>query len=205
MIVLARALSRLVAIALMALLAVAGGAAAIFCIGSGRGTLALASLAADAHLPQLRSAVDSFLTQLTAAGPVAIVAALCGAGAVVLGGLLIAGAWVTPRPRRIVLEHTEDGTLGALRRPLARAVADRALMPAEIGRAHARAWSRRRRDGGRVRVTVHAVPGGARRPAGEAARAALKAAGDGSLLRVRVRAHGASRRDRRRASEELAA
>jgi len=194
---LARLLARLVGIALLWLTALAGIAAAIFSIQGAHGTLSLPGLASDIRLPVVRAQVGGFLAHLAAPGSVAIIALLCGVGAILAGLLLLAGTWLSPRPRRIVLERTRAGSLGALRRPLALAAAARAEQPEEVRRARARARARRRGDGGRVRVHARAAMPAGRRQARGSATAAVAALADGLPLRIRVKGHPPRRRERR--------
>jgi hypothetical protein len=196
-IVLARLLARVVGIVLMALIAAVGLAAAVFCIQGDHDTLSLSALAAHARLPLVRGNVDAFLSQLTASGSVAWLALGCGIAAIGLGLILLIGIWVTPRPRRIVLERDDMGSLGALRRPLARLAARRAEQPDEVRRARARARARRRRDGGRIHVTARAATPAGGGQARTAATASLAALDDELPLRVRVTGRRPSRRDRR--------
>lgn len=147
MILLLRALVRLLAFALLAALAVAGIAVAVFCIGGGRSGLSLLHGAELLHLPQFRDSVGSFLTTLEAGGPVAVVAALAGLGAMLLGVLLLAGALV---PRRERLVSAGDG-VAARRRPLAQMAA--ALAEGSDGVTAVRARVRPgRRGGGRLKI-----------------------------------------------------
>lgn len=198
MILLARLLARLLGIALVALLALAGLAAAVFGIQGGHRTLSLAALAGHLRLPQLRADTGRFLTQLTAPGPVALVAAVCGAGAVLLGLVLLLGAWTRPRPRRIVLARTTDGSLGALRRPLSRTLTARLVKHDEVQQARTRARPRRRGAGGRIRVTARAAAGTERRQARTVARAESARWLQGLPLQIRVSSRRPSRSARRR-------
>lgn len=103
MIVLARALVRLISFLLLVILAVAGIALAIFCIGTGKTGVSLGELASLLHLESLRSTVGSWLGQLQESGPIAGIAALAGLGAILLGVLLLAGLLVPRRERLVAL------------------------------------------------------------------------------------------------------
>lgn len=151
MILLARVLVRILSFLLLALLALAGLAAAVFCIQGGDRTLSLTNGASLIGLPRFRDTVDTWLTGLETSG--GTIAALCGIGAVLLGLLLLAGLLVPRRERLVALDSSSDGTLGARRRPLAQ-VAD-ALAEQARGVTAARVKARpRRRAGGTLNVTA---------------------------------------------------
>lgn len=151
MILLARGLVRLVSFLLLVILAVAGIVVAVFCIGTGSTGLSLGGLASLLELSTLRETVGDWLGQLEASGPVAVVAALCGLGAVLLGLLLLAGILVPGRDRLVTLASSEEGTLAARRRALAHVAT--ALVEQVRGVTEARVRVRpRRRAGGRMAV-----------------------------------------------------
>ena len=146
MIVLARALVRLISFLLLVILAVAGLVVAIFSIGTGPTGLSLSGLADLLQLHTLRETVGDWLEQLEASGPVALVAAACGLGAVLLGLLLLAGVLVPRRERLVALAEGEHGVLAARRRPLAQAATT--LVEQVRGVTEARVRVRPRRTGG---------------------------------------------------------
>lgn len=151
MILLARAMVRLVSFVLLVILAVAGIVLAVFCIGTGTSGPSLGGLADLLQLHTLRDTVGSWLAQLEASGPVALIAALSGLGAILLGLVLLAGILVPRRERLVGLASSEHGTLAARRRPLARAAT--ALVEQVRGVTEARVRVRpRRRAGGRLAV-----------------------------------------------------
>lgn len=151
MILLARALVRVVTFLLLVVLAVAGLVLAVFCIGTGTTGPSLGGLADLLQLSALRDTIGGWLDQLAASGPVAAVAALCGLGAILLGLLLLAGLLVPRRERLVTLASTEHGTVAARRRPLAQAAT--ALVEQVRGVTGARVRVRpRRRAGGRLAV-----------------------------------------------------
>ncbi|MGI8623860.1 MAG: hypothetical protein ACR2NB_10365, partial [Solirubrobacteraceae bacterium] len=113
-------LDRLLAPLLLAVLAVAGAAAAVFCIQGGTATLSLHHLAGLLSLPDLRDAVRDFLDGLEGSGATAIVPLLGGLGAIVLGLALLAGLLVPRRERLVRLEDRPAGPILARRRALAR-------------------------------------------------------------------------------------
>jgi hypothetical protein len=123
-----RALSRLVTLLLLVALAAAGAA---FAIGSLKinHDLSLPGMAEHLHLARLSHQTGGLIHALEASGPVALRTALTGAGAALLGLLLIAGALWPRRERLVLLEEGDEGRLAARRRPLrrlARALAARA-------------------------------------------------------------------------------
>ena len=151
MILLARALARLVSCLLLIVLAVVGIVLAVFCVGTGTSGLSLGGLAGLVELGALRDTVGSWLAQLEAPGPVAVIAALSGLGAILLGLVLAAGIVVPRRERLVTLTSGEHGTLAARRRPLAQAAG--ALVEQVRGVTGARVRVRpRRRSGGRLAV-----------------------------------------------------
>lgn len=152
MIVLARILARLISFLLLVVLAVTGIAIAIFCIGTGKTGVSLAGLASLLHLEALRSTVGSWLGQLQGSGPIAVVAALAGLGAILLGVLLLAGVVVPRRERLVTLASEGQGTLAARRRPLAQVAQTLAEQARGVTEARTRVRPRRRRLGGRLRV-----------------------------------------------------
>lgn len=168
MIVLARALVRLVGFVALVALAAAGLVLAVFCIGTGTSGPSLGRLAKLLHLASLRETIGHWLGQLEAHGSVAVIAAACGFGAILLGLLLLAGILVPRRERLVTLSRGEPGTLAARRRPLAqvatalvervRGVTDARVrvrpMRTTGGRLSVRASRTRRADSGQVQTAV---------------------------------------------------
>jgi hypothetical protein len=151
MILLARALVRLVSFVLLVILAVAGIVLAVFCIATGTSGPSLGGLASLLDLGALRDTVGSWLEQLQAPGPAAVIAAVGGLGAILLGLVLLAGILVPRRERLVTLSSDERGTLAARRRPLAQAAT--ALVEQVRGVTAARVRVRPgRRGGGRLAV-----------------------------------------------------
>ena len=153
MIALARVLVRLVAFLLLVLLAVAGLAVAVFSIDTGTTGPSLGRLAELLHLASLRDTVGAWLDQLEASGSVAVVAGLCGLGAVLVGLVLLAGLLVPRRERLITMPSAVSGDLAARRRPLAQVAQTLAEQARGVTGARARAKPRRR-SGGRLRMRV---------------------------------------------------
>ncbi len=155
MIVLLRALVRLTGFLLLAILAVAGLVVALGSLLGGIGLLSATDLAALVHAPNLRDTVGTFLRGLESAGSVAALAALSGAGAILAGLALLAGAVIPRRERLLVIEKDGDGTLTARRRAATQAIRAVAEQNRDVRRAKARIRPRRTRSGGRLRVTVY--------------------------------------------------
>ncbi len=145
--ILLRALARLLGFLLVVALAVTGAAVALFSIQGGDGGLSIPGLAKLVGLPSLGTTVDGFLSQLEASGPVAVLSALGGLGAIVLGALLILGALTPGRGRTFALDDNEQGALAARRRPLARMATALAVRAGGVTRAKVRARPGRRRPG----------------------------------------------------------
>jgi hypothetical protein len=160
MVLLARLVSRLLATLLLAAVALAGLAAAVFCIQSGHGTLSLPALARDLHLALVRRSVATELARLKAHGPVAVVSALCGVGAVAAGVMLLVGVLVPARERLVILGEDQEGTLGARRRALAAIARTLAQRPHDVVAARARVRPRRRGLGGVLRLHVRYLGAG---------------------------------------------
>jgi hypothetical protein len=151
MILVARALVRLVSFLLLVILAVAGIVVAVFCIGTGTSGPSLGKLASILHLASIRDTVGHWLGQLESSGSVAVIAGVCGLGAILLGLLLLTGLLVPRRERLVTLASDGEGTLAARRRPLGQAA--QTLVEQVRGVTQARARVRpRRRAGGRLRV-----------------------------------------------------
>ena len=147
MILLLHALVRVLAFVLLLALAVVGLAAAVFSIQGGTETLSYSELASMAGLPEARDAISGWCDQIAADGSIAVVAVLCGVGAILLGLLLIVGVLVPRRERLITLEQREDGTLAARRRPLALVARTLAEQARGVTEAKVRARPRRRAGG----------------------------------------------------------
>lgn len=153
MIAFARALARLVGFLAAVALSAAGIVVAVFCIGGGRTGPSLTQGAKDAHLPQFRDTTAHWLAQIEAHGSVAVIAGLCGLGAIVLGLLLVAGIFVPRRERLVTLASEDRGTLAARRRALAQVAT--ALVEQVTAVTSVRVRVRpRRTTGGRMSVTA---------------------------------------------------
>ncbi|HEY4276747.1 MAG TPA: hypothetical protein VGM91_00935 [Conexibacter sp.] len=157
MIPLARVLVRLVSFVLLVLLALGGLALAVFSIDAGTTGPSLARLASLLQLDEVRNAVGDWLGRMEADGPIALIAALCGLGAVLAGLVLLVGLLVPRRERLIVVSRDGEGELAVRRRPLAQVA--QALAEQVRGVTEARAKARPgRRAGGRLRMRVTRGP-----------------------------------------------
>jgi len=181
-----RALVRLVGFLLLAVLALAGAAIAVFCIQGGDTGLSPAALAEALRLHEWRDAIDSFLDDLEGSGALDLPALLGALGAIVVAVLLLAGALV-PTRERLVSVAEGDGRLAARRRALAevaRALGERAD---GVTRIKARVRPGRRR-GGTVRVRADHVRPVKPEDARRAVERELAPVTDGFGLKARVRA-----------------
>ncbi len=188
-----RLLAAVVAFLLLVAIAVGGIVVAIFCIRGGTATLSLHHLASLISLPGLRDKVGPFLESLEADGPVAALAALCGAGTVLLGIGLIVGALVPRRERILIVERSDRGTIAARRRAAGSALADLAEKPREVLSAKAKVSPNRSRTGGRARLKLTESAGTDERPKAEQARTDLKDLSTALSLKLQT----VSRRPRR--------
>lgn len=142
--IVARALVRLVALLLLVALALLGLAAVAAAIDP-------AGVTGLIGLPPLRDSAGGWFDDLAADGPVARLSALAGAGAVLLGLLLLAGLLVPRRERLVRLAGTDHGALDARRRPLAQMAGHLAEQVRGVSGTRTKVKVRRR-GGGRLRV-----------------------------------------------------
>ena len=117
MILLFRALARLVTFVLLFTLAATGLAVAIFSLG-GSGDLSIPGLANLVGLSDLEENTGRLLGVVEADGSIALRSGLAGLGAVAAGVLLLVGASTPARERLLVLDKNDEGTLAARRRAL---------------------------------------------------------------------------------------
>lgn len=188
-----RLLAAVVGFLLLVAVAVGGVVVAIFCIRGATATLSLHHLASLISLPGLRDKIGPFLASLEADGPAAALAALCGAGAILLGIGLMVGALVPRRERILVVERSDRGTISARRRAAGSALVDLAERPREILSAKARVSPNRKRTGGHARLKLTEAAGTDERPKAEQARTDLKDLAGALSLKLQT----ASRRPRR--------
>ena len=144
--ILARALVRVVSFLLLLTLAVLGLAVAVAAVDPSGVTGLLG-------LPQLRDAVGGWFSDLAGGGPIALASALVGAGAVLLGLVLLAGLLIPRRERLVRLASGASGTLSARRRPLAQIAGHLAEQVRGVTSSRTKVRSRRR-GGGRLKVRV---------------------------------------------------
>ena len=154
MVLIARALSGLLGYVLLVVLAIAGIGIAIFCAQGGTDSLSPAHLAELLSLAELRDTVGSWFVGLESDGPSAVVAAVCGGGAIVLGLFLLLGTLVPRRDRVYVIDGGPEGGITARRRALAAALAFLAERPRDVLGAKVRVRPNRRRQGGRARLRL---------------------------------------------------
>jgi len=178
---------------LLIAIAVGGMIVAIFCLRGDSATLSLAHLASLLSLDDLRDKVGPFLESLEADGPMAALAALCGAGAVLLGIGLMVGALMPTRERRLIIERGERGTISGRRRAVGDALTDLAERPREVLGAKAKVRPNRNRSGGRARLKLTEAAGTDERPAAEQSRQELAQLGEDLSLKLQ----SVSRRPRR--------
>lgn len=186
-----KALARLVTFLLLAALAIAGLALAVFSIGGGEATVSLPGLADLIGLDVLRDRVGDLLATVEDGGSVATVPALAGVGAVALGCLLLVGAFGSRRERLVSLPQEGDGALGARRRPLGHMAVALADQARDVTPKKVKVRPSRRGSGGRVDVAVD-HPQTAEDVADRTA-SSLEPLTKPFQLRARVRARAASR------------
>ncbi len=188
MVLILRAIDRLIALLLLLALALLGLATAIFSIQGDARALSLATLARHFHLPQFRELVDDFLSRLEAGGPVAWVSVGGGAAAIALGVLLLVGALAPRRERLVVLEQKGEARLAARRRPLAQIAG--ALVEQVRGVTDERTRLRPRRvgRGWRLRVSVYHSHAFSSAEIEQRASAAVAPLADAFALSLRIRA-----------------
>lgn len=187
MVLLCRALAAVVGLVVLAGLAVGGLALAIFSLGGGDGDLSVPGLARLIELPALADTVGGFLDDLEAGEGIDTVAALAGAGAVLLAIALLIGVLVPRRERLLVLSRDPDGTLAARRGALGHAVEALAEQPRDVTAAKARLRPRRARPGGRLRLRVDHAQTADGDQLVDLVRERVADLADATSLRVRVR------------------
>ncbi|MCA1700476.1 MAG: hypothetical protein LC790_16885 [Actinobacteria bacterium] len=188
MVLILRAIDRVIALLLLLALALLGLATAIFSIQGDTRALSLPTLARHFHLPRLRELVGDFLSHLEAGGPVAWVSVGGGVAAIALGMLLLVGALAPRRERLVVLEQNGDARLAARPRPLAQIAG--ALVEQVRGVTDERTRVRPQRVGrsGRLSVSAYHSHAFSAPDIEQRASAAVTTLADAFSLRLRVRA-----------------
>ena len=181
-----RAVVRLVTFVLLVVLALAGLAIALACIGTGENTLSLAWLTEQLRLADVRDEVGSFLDNLEGASPPAL-AILGGLGAVLLGVVLLVGLLVPARERLFTLETTGDGgRLSARRRPLGQIAGTLVEQVRGVTGASTKVRPGRR-TGGRLRITADRTRTAPAKAVEQSSKEALAELTSAFKLRARVR------------------
>lgn len=188
MVLVARALARLVTFLLLVALAVAGLAVAVFSIGSGDSSFSLPGLARLVGLPVLSDRAGELLGALEAGGPPAVIAALAGLGAVLLALLLLAGALWPRRERLVVLDEDDGGRLAARKRPLGQIAAALAEQARGVTSAKATLRPARRARGGKLGILASHSRTAESSQVAEQAKSSLAPLADPFELKTRVRA-----------------
>jgi hypothetical protein len=183
----ARLIARLIALVLSATLAVAGLAVAVFSVQGRTSFLSLPSLARHLRLDDLRVSAGILLADLQAGGPVAKVAALAGAGAVVFGVLLLFGVLARGRERLVVLRSDDAGTVAARARALGQAAVTLGEQSRDVLRAKAKATPKRHGTGGRLRLTAYHAQSSDGTGTATVSRDRVRALAESFSLGVRVR------------------
>ncbi|MGI8749750.1 MAG: hypothetical protein ACR2J6_04245 [Thermoleophilaceae bacterium] len=148
-----RALVRVLGLLLVVALALIGAAVAIFSIQGGDTGLSMPVLADLVGLPRLGASLDGLRAELEASGPIAVLSALGGLAAILLGVLLVCGAITPRRPRSFTLDDGGEGKISARRRPLSQLATALALRAGGVTSAKVRARPGRRR-GGVLKITA---------------------------------------------------
>jgi hypothetical protein len=183
----ARGLARLVALLLTTALALAGLVVAIFSVQGDSRTLSLPGLVRTARLDDLHASVGGLLADLQGGGPTAKVAALAGAGAIVIGLLLLFGVLGRRRARLVIIRTDADGTVAARPRAVGQAAVTLGERSRDLLYAKARTRPRRRGAGARLRLTAYHAQSTDRARATASSHAAVQALAESLSLRVRVR------------------
>ncbi len=149
MVILLRAFARLFAFGLLAALAVAGLAVAVFSLG-GSGDLSLPGLADLIALPDLEAEAGELLGAVEADGPIALRSGLAGLAAVALGVLLLIGALAPARERTLKLGENDKGRLEARRRAFGQVASALVEQQRGVNASRVRVRPHRTGQGGRI-------------------------------------------------------
>ena len=182
MILLLKALARLVTFALLLALALAGLAAAIFALTRGNPGFAEAL-----RLLEIRDGVGGFLTQLES-GDASGKAPLAALLAILAGILLLVGALRRPPENALVYEQGSEGRIAARRRPLGQMAAALARSVRGVTESRVKVKPKRRGKGGRIEVTaLHPRTTDTKELERAVGEAVAPLAADSRSIRVRVR------------------
>jgi hypothetical protein len=173
-IALSRALARVTGSLLLFVIGAAGILAAVFCLQGADATLSLPHLASLLGLDSLRDTIGGWLDELEASGPDALIAALCGIGAIALGVALLVGALVPGRDRLLGIDSNDTGEIAARRRAVAAALASVAERSGDVRSAKVRVRPNRSHAGGRALITVAGTRTKDESPRAEASREDLE-------------------------------
>ncbi len=192
-----RTVVRVVEVLWMLALALLGLGLAMYCFD---GFISLGAARPDRllKLPSVRRHIEHFLAQLTASGPTAGLALLCGLGAMALGLLLLAGTLRSSKQRLAVLEQdAENGMLAARSRTLgemSRALAEQTPGATSVKRP--KVALSRRGTGGRLLVAASRARTADRREVERAVKQQLEPISTPFRLRPRVRVRSGKRGER---------
>jgi len=123
---LVRVLARLLTIAWVVLLALAGLALLVYCLDGPQDSLGLGSGRPDRllHLVHVREGVGDRLDALGAPGGLATLGLVGGLATMAVGVALLVGRFARPRERLLILDDGEAGVLGVRRRAARRLLTD---------------------------------------------------------------------------------
>ena len=188
MVLLLRACTRVVSLALLVALDALGLATAVFSLQGDERTLSLPSLARHFRRPDLRRIVGDYLSSLEAAGPTAWISVGAGAAAIALGLMLLIGVLAPRRERLVALEEEGDTKLAARRRPLNQVVGALAEQERGVTVAKAKIRPSRWRSGGSLRLAAFHPRNRQTEEIAQRAEAAVEPIAEPFQLRTRVRA-----------------
>lgn len=187
-----RGLAQAIGFALLVALAVAGGAAAVFAIGS-QGPFSIPGLAESLGLATLRDEVGGLLTRVETPGPVAILTLIAAVAVIGLGVGLIYGALSRSRPGVVVVSADQRGRVAARRRALERIAAALVDRVEGVSSERVRVRPARRGPGGRLTVNTSRAQTLSAEAADSSTEAALAPLAAETQLEVTVRSQTSER------------
>jgi len=191
-----RGLARLLALLLTTTLAAAGVLVAVFSIQGDSSMFSLPNLVDLVALDDLHASVGGWLADLESDGPVAAIAGLAGAGAIVLGVVLLFGVLARRREHLVVMRSDADGTIAARPRALGHAAQALGEQSRDVLRTATKTAAKRRGLGGRLRLTVYHPQSADRSAATAAGNDRVRALAESFALRLRVRSRTPRRGER---------